>query len=88
MANTAQAKKRARQANDRRARNMADRSVLRTSIKKVRAAIAGGSKAAAQEAYTNAVSVIDKMARTGIIHANAAARHKSRLNGHIKGLSA
>ena len=84
MANSAQAKKRARQAEQSRQHNASLRSKLRTYIKNTVKAIDGGNKEAAQAAFTAAVPVIDSMARKGIIHANKAARHKSRLNAHIK----
>lgn len=86
MANSAQAKKRARQAERSRQLNAGQRSMMRTSIKKVVNAINKGDKAIAEEAYKAAVPVIDNMARKGIIHKNKAARHKSRLNQHIRGL--
>lgn len=88
MANTAQAKKRARQADAHREHNAGMRSSVRTAIKKVVTTIETGDKAAAQTAYANAVPVIDKMARKGLIDKNKAARHKSRLNQHIKALQA
>ena len=87
MANSAQAKKRARQNDKARVHNASLRSMVRTYIKKVVNAIAAGDKTIAQAAYTAAVPVIDRMADKGIIHKNKAARHKSRLNGHIKALS-
>lgn len=83
MANTAQARKRARQAEKRRQHNASMRSMLRTYIKKVVKAIAAGNKADAEAAYKAAVPVIDSMARKGLIHKNKAARHKSRLNQHL-----
>ena len=86
MANSPQAKKRARQAEKRRSHNASLRSLVRTVIKKVNAAIGSGDQAAAKTAYDSAVPVIDRMADKGIIHKNKAARHKSRLNGHIKAL--
>ncbi|MCB1704768.1 MAG: 30S ribosomal protein S20 [Halioglobus sp.] len=88
MANSPQAKKRARQAEKRRAHNASLRSLVRTVIKKVNAAIGSGDQAAAKTAYDNAVPVIDRMADKGIIHKNKAARHKSRLNAQVKALSA
>lgn len=87
MANSAQAKKRARQNMKARQHNASLRSMVRTYIKKVVNAIAAGEHAAASEAYKKAVPVIDRMADKGIIHKNKAARHKSRLNGHIKALA-
>ena len=88
MANTAQAKKRARQAESHRQQNVNHRSKLRTYIKKVVKAIGGGDRAQAARAYAEAVPIIDSMARKGIIHTNKAARHKSRLNHHIQGMAA
>ncbi|MGB5306322.1 MAG: 30S ribosomal protein S20 [Gammaproteobacteria bacterium] len=86
MANTLQATKRARQAEKHRQLNASQRSRLRTSIKKVLAAIQAGDSAAAKEAYAAAVPLIDRAAGNGLIHHNKAARHKSRLNQHIKSL--
>ncbi|ARN74533.1 30S ribosomal protein S20 [Oceanicoccus sagamiensis] len=88
MANSPQAKKRARQAEKRRQHNASLRSVVRTSIKKVLAAIATGNAEEATAAYAAAVPVIDRMADKGIIHKNKAARHKSRLNTQVKALAA
>jgi small subunit ribosomal protein S20 len=87
VANSAQAKKRARQNEDQRKHNASLRSMVRTYIKKVVNAIATGDKAAAAAAYTAAVPVVDRMADKGIIHKNKAARHKSRLNAHIKAMA-
>ncbi len=86
MANTAQAIKRARQAENNRQRNAGQRSNMRTQIKKVIAAIQAGDRDAATAAYKAAVPVIDNAAGKGLIHANKAARHKSRLNQHIRAL--
>ena len=87
MANTPSAKKRAKQAEKRRSHNASQRSMVRTYIKNVVKAIEAKDAALAATAYTLAVPVIDRMADKGIIHKNKAARHKSRLNGHIKALS-
>ena len=86
MANIKSAEKRARQAGRRRAQNVTLRSKMRSAIKKARAAIATGEKAGAQAALKSAVPVIDSMVNKGIIHRNAAARHKSRLSALVKGL--
>lgn len=86
MANTAQARKRARQAIKRRARNFSQRSQLRTAIKNVRKAIAAGDKAAARKALDASMSTIDSIADKKVIHKNKAARHKSRLSAAIKAL--
>lgn len=88
MANIASAKKRARQAEQRRRHNQAQRSMLRTQVKKVHSAVASGDKAAAEEAFRTAMPVIDSMAGKGLIHRNKAARHKSRLAQHIRALGA
>ena len=88
MANSPQAKKRARQAEKRRNHNASLRSLVRTNIKKVDAAISSGNAEEAKSAYASAVPVIDRMADKGIIHKNKAARHKSRLNARVKALSA
>lgn len=88
MANSPQSKKRAVQAEKRRRHNASLRSMVRTYIKKVVAAIESGDGAAAANAYAAAVPVIDRMADKGIIHKNKAARHKSRLNAQVKALSA
>ena len=86
MANSPQARKRARQAEKRRRHNASLRSMASTYIKKVDAAIAAGDKDQAQQAFTQAMPVIDRVADKGIIHKNKAARHKSRLNARIKAL--
>ncbi len=87
MANTAQAKKRAKQAEKSRVRNAGQRSNLRTFIKKVLAAVNAGDKEKAQAAYNTAVPVIDAAVNKGLIHKNKAARGKSRLNAKVKALA-
>jgi small subunit ribosomal protein S20 len=86
LANTAQAKKRARQAEKHREHNASQRSMVRTYLKKVYAAVAAGDKTTAATTFSAAIPVIDRMADKGLIHKNKAARHKSRLNAHIKKL--
>jgi small subunit ribosomal protein S20 len=88
VANSPQARKRARQAEKRRSHNASLRSLVRTNIKRVVAAIQTGDAEQARAAYSKAVPVIDRMADKGIIHKNKAARHKSRLNAQIKALAA
>ena len=88
MANTVQARKRARQNDKQRAHNASLRSTLRTAVKHVRKAIARGDKTAAQTVFQASVSVIDRIADKRIIHKNKAARQKSRLSAQIKALSA
>ena len=86
MANSAQARKRARQAVTQRAHNMSLRSTLRTAMKKVRKAIGLGDKAAAQAVFKESQCVIDSIADKKVVHKNTAARYKSRLSAAIKAL--
>ena len=86
MANSAQARKRARQAEARRQRNAGRRSEMRTEVKKVVSAIEAGNRQAAEEAFKAAVPLLDNLAGKGLIHKNKAARHKSRLNAKIRAL--
>lgn len=86
MANSVQARKRARQAEKHRQHNASRKSAMRTKIKGVIAAIGAGNKEGATEAFKQAVPVIDRAANQGLIHKNKAARHKSRLNAQIKAL--
>ena len=86
MANSIQARKRARQSEKNRQHNASQRSMLRTYIKRVQHAVTRGDKAQAQEAMNAAMPVMDRMAHKGIIHPNKAARHKSRLSRHINAL--
>lgn len=86
MANSPQARKRARQSEKSRKHNTARRSMMRTYLKKVVTAIDAGDKETAAEAYKQAVPVLDSAADSGLIHKNKAARHKSRLNSQIKAL--
>jgi len=87
MANTPQARKRARQAAANNRHNASMRSMMRTSIKRVRQAIDAGDQDAANEVFRKACSVIDRIADKNIIHKNKAARHKSRLAHAIKAMS-
>jgi len=87
MANSAQARKRARQAVALNKHNASMRSMLRTSIKRVRQAIEAGDKTAASEVLRKTTSIIDRVADKNIIHKNKAARHKSRLAAAVKALS-
>ena len=88
MANIKSAEKRAKQAVKRRAHNMAARSRLRSSIKKVLNAVGAGKQGDAVAALKAAQPVIDTMVSKGIIHRNKAARHKRELNAKVKGLAA
>ena len=88
MANSAQARKRARQGEKHRQLKASQRSMLRTYMKRVVNAIAAGDADAATEAYKTATPIIDRMAGKGLIHKNKAARHKSRMNARIRALQA
>ncbi|HET7560823.1 MAG TPA: 30S ribosomal protein S20 [Rhodanobacteraceae bacterium] len=87
MANIKSAKKRARQSEANRMRNASQRSMLRSSIRKVLKAIEAKDKAGAEAAYKAAQPVLDRYSSRGLIHKNKAARHKSRLTAHIKALA-
>ena len=87
MANIKSARKRARQALKRNSRNFSLRTAARTAIKNVRRAIAAGDKSAASAALDKSRSVIDSVAAKGVLHRNAAARHKSRLAHAIKAMA-
>ena len=88
MANSPQARKRARQNDKRRAHNAGLRSLVRTKIKQVLASVNSGDANASQDALKQAVPVIDKMVSKGFMAKNKAARHKSRLNAKVKALAA
>lgn len=79
MASHASALKAHRQSLARRARNRQYRSQLRTALKSIRSALRAKNVAAATDQLRATVSLIDRMARKGIIHKNTAARYKSRL---------
>ena len=86
MANIKSAKKRAKQAVVRNARNGAQRSMLRTPVKKVIKAIDANDAAGANAAFAIAQPILDRFSARGLIHKNKAARHKSRINARIKAL--
>lgn len=88
MANIKSAKKRAKQTVVRNARNVAQRSMLRTAVKKVIKALDAHDAKAAQEAFAGAQPILDRFAARGLIHKNKAARHKSRITARIKALQA
>jgi small subunit ribosomal protein S20 len=86
LANSAQARKRARQAEKSRQLNAGQRAAFRTAVKKVVYAIEAGEKDQAAALYKDAVPVIDSVSGKGLISANKGARHKSRLNARIRAL--
>ena len=88
MANIKSAKKRIITSEKNRVRNVAQRSAMRTAVKKVLAANATGNQEASLEAFKNAQVLLDRAATKGLIHKNKAARHKSRLCAKIKALAA
>ena len=88
MANIKSAKKRAKQTVVRNARNSAQRSQLRTAVKKVLKALESNDATGAQEAFNVAQPILDRFSSRGLIHKNKAARHKSRLTARIKALKA
>lgn len=86
MANTSQSKKRARQNEARYAVNKARRSRIRTFLRKVEEAIAGGDKAVAAEALRAMQPELMRGVTKGVIHKNTAARKMSRLSARVKAL--
>ncbi len=87
MANTAQARKRARQAEVHRQRNASMRSRTRTSIKNVVKALNGGDADTARAAFQAMVPQVDSLVGKGLLHKNTAARYKSRLNTRVKAIA-
>lgn len=88
MPNHKSAEKRDRQNKKRNAINTSHRTRLRNQIKKLRTAIASGDQDQAQSLLAATVSVLDKSIQKGVLHRNAAARHKSRLTTHVNELAA
>lgn len=88
MANHFSALKRARQTETKTTRNRANKSRLRGALRSLREAIAKGDPAAAQTAYRETVSVVDKGVQKGVLHKNTASRYKSRLSARVKAVKA
>lgn len=88
MPNHKSAEKRDRQNANRNVINTANRTRLRTSVKRLRAVIAAGDAQEAQALLPETISAIDKSVQKGVLHRNAAARHKARLTGHVNDLAA
>jgi small subunit ribosomal protein S20 len=88
MANHFSALKRARQTESRTARNRANRSRLRTSLRQLREALAKGDKQTAEQQFRQTVSALDKAIQKGVIHENTASRYKSRLSARLTSLAA
>jgi small subunit ribosomal protein S20 len=87
LANIKSAKKRILVTETKAARNKAIRSEVKTSIKKVEAAVAAGDKAVAEAALKNAISVISSASSKGVYHKNNAARKVSRLTKLVNGVA-
>ena len=83
MPNHKSAEKRVRQTERRRVINRSNRARLRTSMKELRAALAKTSDKDAANLLPKTVSEIDKAVQKGVLHRNAAARHKSRLTVRV-----
>jgi small subunit ribosomal protein S20 len=83
MPNHKSAEKRVRQNEKRRDINRGNRGRLRTGIKKLRSALESGEAGSAQELLPQTVSLIDKAVQKGVLHRNAAARHKARLTARV-----
>ncbi len=88
MANHFSALKRARQTETRTTRNRANTSRVRTVLRSMREALTKGDKTAAEQAFRQTVSALDKAVQKGVIHSNTSSRYKSRLNARLKALQA
>lgn len=84
MPTTKSAKKRLRQNEVRRAKNRANKSSVKTQMKKVREAVAAGNLEVAEQEFRKASKKLDNAAAQKTIHKNSASRHKSRLSHLIK----
>lgn len=81
------AEKRDRQNNRRNAINTANRTRLRSQIKRLRTMIASGDAQQAQSLLPKTISLLDQAVQKGVLHQNTAARHKSRLTSHVNKLN-
>jgi small subunit ribosomal protein S20 len=88
VAHSASAKKQYRQSLKHKARNRRNASQLKSQVKKLRQALAAGDAQAAKTLLSDTVGQIDKAAKKGVIHDNAAARSKSRLTRRVNALAA
>jgi small subunit ribosomal protein S20 len=88
MANHFSALKRARQTETKTTRNRASKSRLRGALRSLKQAISKGDKDAAQKAYRETVSVVDKGVQKGVLHKNTASRYKARLSARVKAIAA
>lgn len=83
MANHFSALKRARQTEKRTEVNRANKSHVRTALRELRTALAGGDQAAAETKFRAATSVLDKNVQKGVLHKNTASRYKARLAARL-----
>jgi small subunit ribosomal protein S20 len=88
LAHSLSAIKRVRQNEKRRVRNRADRTRLRTQIKKLRQAVDANNTDEAQKLMPDTISLIDLMVKKGLIHKNAGSRYKSRLTRRVAAAAA
>ncbi|MCL2343946.1 MAG: 30S ribosomal protein S20 [Firmicutes bacterium] len=86
MPNIKSSEKRAQIGKVRNARNKADKSALKTTLKKFDAAAAGGDQAAAAASHKIAVKSVDRAVSKGLIHKNNAAHKKSKMAKKMNGL--
>lgn len=87
MANNASARKRIRQTEKRTERNRMRRSRVRTFLRKVELALAGGTKEEAQAAFAAAAPEMQRAVTKGVLHRNTVARKLSRLSARIKAVA-
>ena len=87
MPNIKSAEKRMLISRERNARNKAQKSALKTSMKKFDAAVSSGNREEAASAYKTAVKAVDKAAGKGLIHKNNAARKKSAMSAKLNGMA-
>jgi small subunit ribosomal protein S20 len=88
MATHFSAVKRARQTERRTARNRANRSHLRSVLRKMREVLTAGNRDQAEQSYRETVSALDKAIQKGVLHENTASRYKSRLSARVRALAA
>jgi len=88
MANHFSALKRARQTVKRSQNNRANKSRLRTTLRRFRSALSAGNREQAEQEFRQTVSVLDKSVKKGVLHKNTASRYKSRLSARVKAMAA
>jgi small subunit ribosomal protein S20 len=88
MANHVSALKRVRQTERRTEMNRANKSRMRTALRRLRTALGSGNQEEAQTVFRATVSVLDKAVQKGVIHKNTASRYKSRLSARVQAVGA